>query len=885
MTGPKTDASQKFHAFKYRAPGETFYASMTRIASGLQEDPEHFQKFRKILLNQRFLPGGRIQSAIGSTKSVTAFNCYMAPTIADSFTEGPNSISKVFEYACETMRMGGGIGYDFSSLRPRGELIKKLDSQSSGPVQFMSIFDAACKCIASSGHRRGAQMGVLRVDHPDIEEFIHAKQDGHSLTNFNISVAVTDKFMEAVTEDADFDLVFEGKVYKTIKARNLWETIMRSTWKWSEPGVIFIDQINRMNNLWYTEKIAGTNPCVTADTKVLTKEGYRRINLLVEKEVDIWNGFEWSKVTPRVTGENEDILIVELSDGTSLECTKYHEFILNTGERIQAKKLQEGDRLQKHEMPVIEGEDTPDWHDRSAYEQGFFSGDGWHDQRGRDYVGLYGKKKELVEHFNPQSVREYKISGGFEGTDTTQTKLYLYLGQNVMRPKTWVPSLGDGLQSVKYRLEWLAGVFDADGCSVRDKNSVAIQLSSKDRYFLNKVQLMLHTLGTKSVVSSMNDYWRLSISANRVKQLEKLGFNPKRLDISNNNPQRDASRFTRVVSVSEGEIARHVYCFTEPKNHSGIFNGVLTAQCGEQPLGPHAACLLGSFNMVKYISFETAVAALDVTQFVEDIKEVVPAMDNVIDQSLFPWPQQMAMAQDTRRMGLGVTGLANAIETLGYSYGSKEFIKLQDYILSLLKETAYRTSIELAKKKGPFPLFDKEKYLQGAFIQTLPMDIQEGIAKHGIRNSHLTSIAPTGTISLCADNVSSGIEPVFAYRIDRKVETFDGAEVHEVEDYAFSEWGVMGKTADQVTAQEHIDVLATANRHVDSAVSKTCNVTGDMPWEEFKQLYMQAWVRGCKGCTTYNVDGKRGAILKAKKTEDPVGACYIDPQTGRKECE
>lgn len=700
--GPQTEASKKFHAFKYRAPGETFYAAMTRIASGLQEDPEHFQAFRQILLEQRFLPGGRIQSAIGSTKSVTAFNCYMAPTIADSFTEGPNSISKVFEYACETMRMGGGIGYDFSTLRPRGELIRKLDSQSSGPVQFMKIFDAACKCIASSGHRRGAQMGVLRVDHPDIEEFIHAKQDGVSLTNFNISVAVTDDFMVAVQEDKDFDLVFEGKVYKTIRARNLWESIMRSTWKWSEPGVLFIDQINRMNNLHFTEKISGTNPCVTAETKILTRQGHLPIYALVDQEVDVWNGFEWSTVVPRITGHNKWVVTVIFNDGTELECTPEHKFILSDQERtrVEAKDLKPGDSIANY--------NSPDIHE-------------------------YGQAK--------------------------------------------------------------------------------------------------NNLIVKAVC--------------------------------------DNGRFATV------------YCFTEPKNHSGIFNGVLTAQCGEQPLGPHAACLLGSFNLVKYIKDQS----FDVTKFVADIKQVVPAMDNVIDVSLFPWPQQMAMALDTRRMGLGVTGLANAGEALGHPYGSKGFIEFEDYVLNLLKETAYRTSIELAEKKGPFPLFDKDRYLEGAFIQTLPIDIQEGIAQHGIRNSHLISIAPTGTISLCADNVSSGIEPVFAYKIDRKVETFDGTEVHEVEDYGFSQWAIMGKTADQVTAQEHIDVLTTASRHVDSAVSKTCNVTGDMAWEDFKQLYMQAWIRGCKGCTTYNVDGERGAVLKAKKTEEPVGACYIDPQTGRKECE
>ena len=255
--GPTLRISEEIHQMKYRGQGETFKEAMTRVADALKDDEEHFKKFRHILYDMRFLPAGRVQSAMGAPRQVTPYNCFVSGTIEDSM-EG---IAKASGEAAKTMQLGGGIGYDFSTLRPKGALIRSLESRSSGPVSFMGVFDAWCKTIASAGHRRGAQMGVLRVDHPDIEEFIQAKSNSTNLTQFNISVGVTDKFMEAVIKDTNFDLAFNGQVYRTVKARALWDKILRNTWDWAEPGVLFIDRINKKNNLWYVETIAATNPC------------------------------------------------------------------------------------------------------------------------------------------------------------------------------------------------------------------------------------------------------------------------------------------------------------------------------------------------------------------------------------------------------------------------------------------------------------------------------------------------------------------------------------------------------------------------------------------------------------------------------------------------
>lgn len=571
--GPRTAAADQTHAMKYRGQGEDFRECMNRVAVGLKDNDVHYHQLREILLHMRFMPAGRIQSAIGSGKNVTAFNCFVSGTIEDSFVHGDGCIMDRAKEAAATMRMGGGIGYDFSPLRPRGDLIRKLLSHSTGPVSFMRIFNEVCLATSSSGHRRGAQMGMLRVDHPDIEEFIKAKQNTDNLTGFNISIAVTDKFMEAALNKQEFDLHWGGQVYRTVDAADLWQSIMRSTWDWAEPGILFIDRINEMNNLNYCETIAATNPC------------------------------------------------------------------------------------------------------------------------------------------------------------------------------------------------------------------------------------------------------------------------------------------------------------------------------SEQPLPPYGACLLGSFNLVQYLEpapspREAGQPAWDFNwgQFAEDIPVVVRAMDNVTDKSKFPLPAQKAEAQNKRRMGLGFTGLANAAEALGFVYGSPKFLSFTAGIARTLTEASYQASMKLAIEKGSFHLFDEEKYVKGKFIQTLPKELQKDIAKYGIRNSHLTSVAPTGTISMCADNISSGLEPVFSHTMDRNINTPNGPMKVELQDYGVGFLGVHGKLADEVTADEHIAVLTTTQKFIDSSVSKTINMDSNvMQWTDFEAIYRKVWEGGGKGCSTFNKSGKRVALLVAKPAVAEGEICTVD-ETGQRSC-
>ena len=316
----------------------------------------------------------------------------------------------------------------------------------------------------------------------------------------------------------------------------------------------------------------------------------------------------------------------------------------------------------------------------------------------------------------------------------------------------------------------------------------------------------------------------------------------------------------------------------------------------EQPLPPYAACMLGSLNLVKYcreIYSQGGTGPVgfifDQNKFVADIYWIVKGMDNVIDQTVYPLPQQEAEQKNKRRMGLGVTGLANAMEMCGTQYGTPEGLVFTEKVMELLRDTAYRASIELAKERGAFPLYDATLYNNGAFIKTLPRDIRKDLEKYGIRNSHLLSIAPTGTISLTADNVSSGIEPPFSLEYVRDVFLEDGEQrTYTVKDYAWNFHGIRGVTADEISAQDHVDILNVCSRYVDSSCSKTCNVGDDVTFEEFKEIYMRAYEGGAKGCTTFRSAGKRFGVLRsiedAPKEEEEGSACYFDVTTGEKSC-
>ena len=538
---------------------EDTWRRIARALAEVEAEPKVWEdRFYDALSDFKYLPAGRITAGAGTARSVTLFNCFVMGTIPDSM----GGIFEMLKEAALTMQQGGGIGYDFSTIRPKGASVKGVAADASGPLSFMDVWDAMCRTIMSAGSRRGAMMATMRCDHPDIEDFIGAKADAARLRMFNLSVLVTDDFMEAVKADKSWDLVFDGTVYRTVQARDLWNRVMKATYAYAEPGVIFIDRINKANNLSYVETIAATNPC------------------------------------------------------------------------------------------------------------------------------------------------------------------------------------------------------------------------------------------------------------------------------------------------------------------------------GEQPLPPYGACLLGSINMARLVSdpFEEA-AALDVDALNELVATAVRMMDNVVDASRFPLEAQRQEAQAKRRIGLGVTGLADALLMLGLRYGSDEAARQTEDWLHAIARAAYLASVQLAREKGAFPLFDADKYLASGTMQMMDEDVRDAIREHGIRNALLTSIAPTGTISLYAGNVSSGIEPVFAYAYTRKVLQKDGTRTEEeVVDYAVQMW--REKFGDRelpeffVNAQtlaplEHVKMQAAAQKWVDSSISKTINCPEDISFEAFKSVYMEAYETGCKGCTTYRPNDVTGSVLSVSEEKKP----------------
>ena len=555
----------------------------------------HWEKaFYDALSNFKFLPGGRILAGAGTAGSVTLFNCFVMGIVEDSM----DGIFDALKQGALTMQQGGGVGYDFSTLRPAGTKAKRSGNIASGPVSFMRIWDSVCSTLLSTGARRGAMMATLRCDHPDIERFIEVKRDPHELRHFNLSVQISDAFMQAVETDAEWPLVFPVnspgididtntesvvnrqwtgttidvpcRIIRVVNARELWDKLMRATYDVAEPGVLFIDRINKANPLWYREEISATNPC------------------------------------------------------------------------------------------------------------------------------------------------------------------------------------------------------------------------------------------------------------------------------------------------------------------------------GEVPMPAYGACDLGSINLTQFVHEAfTENASINENAIAELTRVAVRMLDNVIDVSDFPFDIQRDIARNSRRIGLGITGLADALVMLGMHYDSNEARSIAASLIQTIRDTAYRTSVELAKEKGYFPLFDKDQHLKGEFFQTLPQDIQTDIKNSGLRNSHLLAVAPAGTISLLANNISTGIEPVFSLQYKRRVlEEDDQYSTHDVTDFAMTQWTMNHSvksipsyfvTARELSPQAHLKMQAAIQSFVDQAISKTINVEESYNFDAFRTIYRQAYDLGLKGCTTYRENPVTGAVLSTDQpVEESIHCCGIE---------
>ena len=924
--------SQQIWDMKYRLKAidgtpvdKTIDHTWTRVASALakaEKDPELWEpQFLQILQDFQFLPAGRILSGAGTERNVTLFNCFVMGDIPDDMA----GIFESLKEAALTMQQGGGIGYDFSTLRPKGAPVKGVGADASGPLSFMDVWDAMCRTIMSAGSRRGAMMATMRCDHPDIEAFIEAKQEAGRLRMFNLSVLVTDAFMEAVRTDSAWELTFKDTTYRSLPARALWDKIMRATYAFAEPGVIFIDRINRRNNLGYIEDIHATNPCVTADTWVHTDQGPRQVAELIDQPFTaIVNGQPYAAQSGFFNTGTKDIIRLNTREGLCLRLTPDHLVQKATkitpweieSQWIAAGSLQPGDEVILGNHRAI-----ADWPGKLSEDHGYLLGllignggltestatlNAWSNQsataNGRT---AFPPLNTIMYRAQCSAQKLWDVSGWVASSSQGQYRLALNGLKDLaceLGLKTELKTISPAIerQSSGFYRGILSGLFDCDG-SVQGTQTkgICIHLPHSSQIFLQAVQRMLLRLGIGSQISSRQTQNELVISGDNVGIFAKrLGFTDSEQQtrltalLSLNRQLLKREKFTATITSLDPDGTAPVYDVQVPGPNAFDANGFTVHNCGEQPLPPYGVCLLGSINLARLVldAFNEN-ARLDLDRLKTVTRLAVRMLDNVIDISRFPLPAHEHEAKSKRRIGLGVTGLADALILCRSRYGSKDSIQLVETWMSTIRDQAYLVSTELAAEKGAFPLFDAERYLAGESIQELPQIVRDAIAQHGIRNALLTSIAPTGTISLFADNVSSGLEPVFSFQYTRTVLQADGSRRQEdVSDYAFHHYQqTKGEDtplpdyfvdAQSLSPADHLIMQSVVQKYIDSSISKTINLPESIAFTAFKDIYAQAYDLGCKGCTTYRPNDVTGSVLTVKnptegKPEDHLEAGAI----------
>jgi len=965
--------SQRIWDMKYRlrsvegdAVDKTVEDTWRRIAVALaaseRDAAAWADRFYDAMADFQFLPAGRIVAGAGTGRAVTLFNCFVMGTVPDDM----GGIFTHLREAALTLQQGGGIGYDFSTLRPKGAPVHGVVADASGPLSFMDVWDAMCRTIMSAGYRRGAMMATLRCDHPDIEAFIEAKREPGRLRMFNLSVLVTDAFMQAVREGATWPLQFDGTVYRVVEARALWDRLMQSTYDYAEPGVIFIDRINQRNNLAYCETIQATNPCVTADTWIHTMDGPRQVESLVGRPFTALVDGEThasSSAGFYSTGE-KPIFRLRTREGYSLRLTADHMVLtaatvtrFSIGRRwVPACELKPGDRvvLHNHRAAAM-------WGGRGTQGEGYLIGllvgDGtvkadkavlsvWHAALavngggGGGVSAVMKHAEEAARHLPHRSdfIGWIAIPGRNEWRLSSAAITRLAAEFGIGRDKQIGPGIEEA--SADFQTGFLRGFFDADG-SIQgtQEKGLGVRLAQSDLRRIEVVQRMLGRLGIVSTIyanrrdageSVLPDgrggsrayatqpQHELTIASDNLALFqERVGFGDtekaSRLAVllANYRRQPNRERFTTVVDSVEACGRELVFDCQIPGINAFDANGLYVHNCGEQPLPPYGACLLGSINLASLVErpFE-ADARLNLERLEALVPVAVRMLDNVVDASRFPLPQQAAEAAAKRRIGLGVTGLADALILVGARYGSEQAVTLTETWMRVIQRAAYLASAGLAAEKGSFPLFDRDKYLAGETVAALDPDIRAAIAEHGMRNALVTSVAPTGTISLFADNVSSGIEPVFSFTYLRTVLMPDGSrQQEEVSDHAYRLFRrLKGDAAplpdafvdaQSLTPDDHLVMQAVVQKYIDSSISKTINVPADLPFEWFKDVYTRAYDLGCKGCTTYRPNDVTGAVLSvapvpevaaevaveapAKPVSDTASVVYITQPLSRPE--
>lgn len=904
------------------APEQMWHRVASHIAKAEKTDEDRLKAekdFYEALQDFKFIPGGRILSGSGVAGQKTAYNCFVIPSPEDS----RGGIMKSVTTMAEIMARGGGVGVNISTLRPKGSYVKGVNGTASGAVSFGGLYSYVTGLITQGGSRRGALMLVLDIEHPDIEEFITIKRDMGVITNANLSVGISDSFIKALKEDADWDLKWGGQVYKTIKAKYLWDLICESAWASGEPGIVFLERYNKLSNTWYFEKIISTNPCVTGDTRISTSEGLRTIKGLYDfqKQAKIildsrLSGEQFSKTTKIIQSGVKDVYKLKTREGYELKLTADHRVRAEQG-WVEAKHLKPGDKiLLLNRKGGFGAEGELGW----GQTLGWFVGDG-HFNRSKKcaVLSFFGEeKRELAPVFakfvnqmvannttqtcsRTYTINVCEVAGRDEARVSSQrlSVLMQNAGLRIGKKLTVPASVWDG--NADMQRGFLQGLFTADGhVAGTPEKGVSVRLTSVSPSLLKDVQLLLLNFGIISRVyknrrceekrnlpdgkggyapylcKAQHD---LVISKDALHLFEEhIGFlsEIKQLKLKslvgqyNKGPYK--SQFLTTFESLEYLGKEMVYDLTEPLTHSFAANGLVVHNCGEQGLGAWGVCNLGSINLSTFVKKND----LDWELLSKTIKTAARFLDNVINTTQYFYKENEELQKNVRRVGLGTMGLADTLVKLKIRYGSEQALQFCEKLFAFVRDEAYRASIDLAKKKGSFPKFNKKNYLEGGFIKTLPEDIKEGIKEFGIRNTALLTQAPTGSTSLLA-GASSGIEPIFDFIVIRK----DRLGEHEILHPLYEEYKKKHPdeelpsyyiTAKELTPEEHIKMQAVIQKYVDSSISKTVNAPNSHTIEDVKKLYIMAYDLGCKG-VAYFREGSRDAVVleskMVKQTDEP----------------
>jgi ribonucleoside-diphosphate reductase alpha chain len=1000
------------------------YQRVARALSNVEREElrEHWYERFLWALRHGAIPAGRVTSNAGALDhkpATSTINCTVSGTIHDSMDD---ILGKVHE-AGLTLKAGCGIGYEFSTLRPRGAYVSGAGAYTSGPLSFMDIYDKMCFTVSSAGGRRGAQMGTFDVGHPDVMDFIRAKRESGRLRQFNLSLLVTAEFMHAVREDKEWRLAFpvtkkeydpalhdlnnaeqyiwrewsthagyvvneEGlvacRIYKKVPARRVWDVIMSSTYDFAEPGFILIDRVNEQNNNWWCENIRATNPCVTADTRLATRYGMVRMGDLYDAQVNIQATVdtrtlsEGMGVTVReavpvfMTAPSADVYRVTTQDGYEIKATEWHDFYTTRG-KIKLKDLKAGDELL---VQSGKGQFGGQGSEELGTLVGLLTGDGHFTNRGKGQhaavINLWGEDRnfapDVVGYVNAMIANWAGRSRKVTAVAVPDRNMIMIRSVVLARAlehygftveaKTQVPEMIWRGNEACVR-SYLRALFQCDGTvniSEQDSTSCSVRLASSQPSLLKDIQQLLANFGVFARIKKRReagarmlpdgkggsksyacqaDFELIIDGESREHFMAEIGFMTASKNEKYQNwvagkalhkSQSFVSRIAEIVYVGK----EAVFDTTQADHNSVIFNGLVTGQCGEQPLPPYGSCLLGSVNLTRFVRDPfTAKARFDWEEYRELVKVFTRMLDDVVEINGLPLQQQRDEINRKRRHGMGFLGLGSTLTLLGMKYGSPESLKFTEDVSREMALAGWETALDLAREKGPALIMNEEFTVTKEMLRKRPEMVRDGwkpgakipgrvlharysrymqkvaevapqlveqLSQVGARFTHHTSIAPTGTISLSlANNASNGIEPSFAHHYFRNVIRAGRKSKEKIDVFSFellayrhlvNERAMPGATApaeklpdyfsttEDVTPRQHVDIQAASQKWIDSSISKTANIPTDFPYEDFKGIYLYADEKGLKGCTTFrfNPEAHQGVLVKE---DDLKNTTYI----------